>query len=154
MNRLKAYVRRTILEAERGYRDGKRRTPESLRSTFIDATRGTDTGWWSDLIYTAPMLEMAHRYRRDIAATFRDYMEQTGEGYGASVGRPEDHLSVGLCIDATSEGIDWNRYNASANAPVDRSSREDLLCDAKLFGLRFAVEWLTQEVARDLDVGL
>lgn len=156
MNRLKSYVRRTILEAAREYagHDAKRRTPESTRSAFIDATRGTDTGWWNDLIYTAPMLDMAHRYRRDIAAAVRDYMDNTGEGYGSDIGRPEDHLSLGVLIDATSERITWERYNASQNAPVNRSVREDVLCDAKLFGLRFAVEHYAQEVASELGVEL
>ena len=67
-NRLKAYTRRTILTAAKEYAYPKaRRTPESTRSALQDATRGTDTGWWSDLIYTAPMLEMAHKYRPRVA---------------------------------------------------------------------------------------
>jgi hypothetical protein len=62
MNRLKSYVRRTILQSAREYApSATRRTQESTKSAFIDAMRGTDTGWCNDLIYTSDALDMFNR---------------------------------------------------------------------------------------------
>lgn len=101
-NRLKAYVRRTMLAAARDYADGKRRTAKSTRDAFADATRGTDTGWWNDLIYTRPMLDMAHRYRADICKAFMEYSDATGEAlpYGREEGKPEYYAWAALSYPA------------------------------------------------------
>ena len=56
---------------------------ESTRSAFIDAMRGTRTGWWNDLIYTAPHAGMAHRYPMDIAAALINHSDDTGETFAA-----------------------------------------------------------------------
>ena len=100
-NRLKSYVRRTILAAAKEYAYPKaRRTPESTRSALMDAMRGTDTGWWSDLIYTAPTLEMAHKHRADIADALAEYRDAAGEhivrlaaGQGVSVESGDEHVA-------------------------------------------------------------
>lgn len=139
-NRLKAYVRRTILEAAREYSyPAKRRTAEGTRNAFMDAMRGTDTGWWRDLIYTAPMLDMAFRYRTDIASAFIEYMEETGERL--PVRHDEgflEHHAIAACA-----------YPASLADHIGDDGLEGQLCDARLWGLRFAVEWYAGEMARE-----
>ena len=137
-NNLKSYVRRTILAAAKEYAYPKaRRTPESTRSALMDATRGTDTGWWTDLIYIAPMLAMAHKYRRDIAAALAEYSDATGEEYafhpygGETVTAFQIMAALGLC---------WPRHGGPSDVEVERI----------LLGLRFAVEWYAGEVAREL----
>lgn len=140
-NRLKAYVRRTILAAAKEYAYPKaRRTSESTRSALIDAMRGTDTGWWADLIYTAPMLEMAHKYRKDIAAALGEYRDATGEAYRYWPQRDQDIVEEGHIALALLNGP----YHLDGENPEGR--------EWSLIGLRFAVEWYAAEVARDLGV--
>lgn len=140
-NRLKAYVRRTMLAAARDYATGNRRTAESTKAAFQDAMRGTDTGWWNDLIYTAPMLQLAHRYRRDIATALAEYRDATGEGFcyrrGQADEMPESYI---LHVIATAR-------RAFTMAEYQDES-EGGPADAMLIGLRFAVEWYAGEVAR------
>jgi len=145
-NRLKAYVRRTLLTAARGYAPGNRRTADSTRSALQDAMRGIDTGWWSDLIYTAPMLEKAHKHRRDIATALAEYRDATGEPYeyrernsfDDKVIREADILSALL---KARRPFTLAEYHAEAeNGPAD----------CTLLGLRFAVEWYAGEAAREL----
>jgi hypothetical protein len=77
--RLRAYVRRTVLASAREYAyPAKRRTVDSTRSAFRDAMHGTDTGWWSDLIYTRDVLALFNRHRSDVADTIREYLADTG----------------------------------------------------------------------------
>ena len=136
-NRLKAYVRRTILtSATEGAWPKKRRTEESTRCAFMDAMRGTDTGWWSDLIYTAPMLDMAHRYRNDIAAALSEYRDATGESYiyrerysGDGPDRTAEDILLAL-MRRKAWTFEEYQNAESPSAPI-----------AALLGLRFAVEW-------------
>lgn len=146
-NRLKAYTRRTILAAAKEYAYPKaRRTADSTRSALQDATRGTDTGWWSDLIYTAPMLEMAHKYRRDIATALAEYRDAAGEPYewrernshDDRVIREADILSALLKARRAYTLADYRREDD--DGPAERA----------LLGLRFAVEWYAGEIAREL----
>ena len=95
--------------------------------------RGTDTGWWNDLIYTAPMLEMAHRYRMDIAAALMAYSDDTGETF-ATMAKPYN------------ADFEWHHvYAALTYEPkglFDNCDTDPLIgkiFEAKLFGLRFAV---------------
>lgn len=146
MNRLKAYCRRYILEQARAYTGGKRRTKESTESAFKDAMYGTDSGWWNDLIYTAPMLDMAHRYRNDIAAAVRDFCSETGAPLGQACERENDApkgyaaLTYADLLAATAKRYTFEQYREDSQ--VGREA------DAKLFGLRFAVEWYAGELAR------
>lgn len=145
-NRLKAYVRRTMLQSARDYAGGKRRTADSTRSACIDAMRGTDTGWWSDLIYTAPMLAMAKRYATDIATALAEYRDATGEAF---VYRPRysgdgPDISEGQILAAL---LARKPYTLAEYHEEGR--RGDMAANA-LTGLRFAVEWYAGEVARDI----
>ena len=145
-NRLKAYVRRTIMSAAKEYAYPKsRRTADSTRSACMDATRGIDTGWWSDLIYTAPMLEMARSYRMDILTALQEYYDATGEEYSYR------NLDFGK-FDITAGRI---AISLAARKPytLDDYHSEGPIGDAAscaLHGLRFAVEWYAGEIARDL----
>ena len=139
-NSLKAYVRRTILESAReGAWPAKRRTAESTRAAFKDAMRGTDTGWWSDLIYTAPMLEMARRYRSDIAAALAEYRDATGESYTFREGHGEPDITAEEILSALMRRKAWTLAEYH-----DRPEP-----GAALLGLRFAVEWYAGELANE-----
>lgn len=142
-NRLKAHTRRTILAAAKEYAYPKaRRTPESTRSALQDATRGTDTGWWSDLIYTAPMLEMAHKYRRDIATALAEYRDAAGEEYVNRNGdRDISAADILLAVATARRPFTLAEYH---------DEREGGPADCMLLGLRFAVEWYAGEIAREL----
>lgn len=143
MNALKAYVRRTMIAAARDYSNTSRRTPESTKSACQDATCGTDTGWWNDLIYTAPMLDMAHRYRRGIATALEEYEDATGEEY-----RHDDNgreITAAHILSALLGGpYSFDDYRDTAARGIGNRA------DASLLGLRFAVEWFADEVAREL----
>ena len=142
MNRLKSYVRRTILSAATEYAyPAKRRTAESTESAFRDAMNGTDTGWWTDLIYTAPMLAMAHKYRADIATALEEYRDACGESYVyRQHGAPSIPAEVILAGLMRRKPWTFEQY---------RQEREGRLADAALVGLRFAVEWYAGELARE-----
>lgn len=141
-NRLKAYVRRTILESAREYSyPATRRNEEGTRNAFMDAMRGTDTGWWGDLIYTVPMLSMAHKYRNDIAAALAEYRDATGESYTY-----RERYS--------GDGPDWSAEDILSalmrrNAWTFEQYQERPEPAAALIGLRFAVEWYAGELARE-----
>lgn len=141
MNRLKSYVRRTMLSAARDYAyPAKRRTKESTRLAFIDAMRGTDTGWWHDLIYTAPMLDMARRYRSDIATALDDYRDETGESYFYLERHTSEAVTAEQILSALMrrKALTWQDY--SSGPLLDE-------CNAALIGLRFAVEWYANDIA-------
>lgn len=139
-NALKSYVRRTMLNSAKEYAYPKtRRTAESTRSAFIDAMRGTDTGWWHDLIYTAPMLDMAHRYRQDIAAALTEYRDATGESFVYRPGYGEPEIAGEEILSALMRRRPWNM------ADMQEQSEPG----AALTGLRFAVEWYAGELARE-----
>ena len=139
-NRLKVYCRRTILDsAKEGAWPAKRRTAASTRTAFMDAMRGTDTGWWHDLIYTAPMLDMAHRYRHDIATAYAEYTDATGEQLQA---RAEEFNQADIYAALL-------RKYSFADYKGDNGDAKARLAEAKLWGLRFAVEWFAGELARD-----
>jgi len=141
-NRLKAYVRRTILESAReGSYPRKRRTAESTETAFADAMRGTDTGWWHDLIYTAPMLDMAHKYRRDIAAALAEYTDATGESFVYGAGTDDETDGTAVAIALLQGPFSFEEYRGEG----PRASG----ADCSLIGLRFAVEWYAGELARE-----
>lgn len=152
MNRLCAYIRRVVTEAARenaeyersnGFksREARRR---GLESAFRDASHGTNTGWWSDLIYTQDVLALANRHRADIRAAVRDYMRETGEGGDAPIG---DFRAVDV-IAATAERRTMDDYHGDNGAA--REAEAEALCA----GLHFAVEYLLSAVAADMGVDL
>lgn len=137
---LKAYIRRTVNEKAKGY-SGTRK--ERLAGAFVDAERGTDTGWWSDLIYTQDVVRMARRYRKAIREVVEAYLDETGywrdrqvdpRGYGA-----QDGLTFGEVIMATF-------------ATPGAEQHHDRLEEALTWGIRFAIEWLVHEVASDMGI--
>lgn len=152
MNRLKAYIRRTITEAARKNVDYERRQGfkvaearrRALESTFRDASCGTNTGWWNDLIYTQDVLDLANRYCADIRAALLDYMDQTGEGGGFMIG----DFSAAYIIAATAERRRWADYIG------DHGAAREAEAAALVDGIRFAVEYLTPAVAADMGVDL
>lgn len=145
-NRLKSYVRRTLIAAARDYASAGRRTTESTRAACIDGMRGTDTGWWSDLIYTATMLEMGWRYRRDIMAALMEYQDATGEAFIYRPGTSDEAGATAILFATGGRNRPtWEDYAGDNPAKASRA-------DCLLIGLRFAVEWYATEVARELGV--
>ena len=142
-NRLKAYVKRTVLKAAQEYAyPAKRRTTKSTQSAFKDAMQGATSGWWNDLIYTAPALDMASKYRANIQDAVLDYLAETGDT-GLYADR-ERQFTWGEVIAACSKRRTWAEYNG------DKGRDSETLAMALLWGLQFAVEWYTGEVAREV----
>jgi hypothetical protein len=144
MNELREYVRDYILDHARAYAGGDDRTPESTESAFRDALQGTDSGWWHQLIYTADVLDLSHRYRRDIAQALAEYRDETGESY---VYRdrwhgPADETTAEDILEALLSGpFSFDEYHGE--------SARGRMAEAACLGLRFAVEWYAGEVARE-----
>lgn len=137
-NRLKAYVRRTIINSAREYAYPKsRRTAESTRAACIDAMRGTDTGWWHDMIYTSDIHAMARRYSYDIIKALNEYQDETGETYIYRPGYGEPDRSA----SDIAFGV--------ACLKLSKKPSDQALDDASL-GIRFAVEWYAGQVAQSL----
>ena len=147
MKRLNAYCRRTILSAAQDYAPrgkayrGQIRT-DAIRSAFQDAMHGTDTGWWNDLIYTAPMIDMANRYRSDIAAAVRDFLSETGAALGDTCDR-DGELTWTDVLAATGRRATWDEYRGEHGRDRETAAM------ALVWGLRFAVEYCTGNLARD-----
>jgi hypothetical protein len=143
MQRLTAYCRRTVLAAAVEYaHPAKRRTAASTESAFKDAMQGTDSGWWNDLIYTAPMLIMASRYRSDIAAAVRDFLSETGAKLGENCDR-NGELTWADVLAATGRRATWVDYQG------ENGRDKETAAIALLWGLRFAVEYITGNLARE-----
>ena len=143
MNRLKAYVRRTMLASAKEYSyPAKRRTIEGTRSMCMDAMRGTDTGWWDDLIYNGSVVELFDRYRHDVATTLRDYLNETGAGSSQIPCSRSDNCSFADMLAATSR----RQKPRLPESWLDMD--EETVCAMR--AIRFAVEYLAGEVARDL----
>lgn len=136
-NDLKEYVRDTMAQASIAYSDTDTATENSTRDAFMDAIRGTSTGWWNDLIYTAPMLKMAHRYRRDIATALGDYRNEIGHSY--------------ISRDGITAEIILQSLLSFSPDDFDFGGDEDMT-DTALHGLCFAVEWYCGEIANELGV--
>ena len=133
--RLRAYVRRTILDsAKEGAWPKKRRTKESTRAALLDAMRGTDTGWWVDLIYTKDILAMANRYRHQARSVIREIIYETEADPNALIGGT-DHSYNGI-IAATYRLYSWEDI-------------DDPEFDAAQLGVRIAIEYLAEEMARE-----
>lgn len=135
---LKGYVQRTIKETAKGY-SGPRK--ERLKGALTDAARGTDTGWWSDLIYTSDVLKLARRYRADVRAAVERYTDETGQGLHSFTHGGTDSFTFGEIVLAT-------------YAERGAADRDDRVADALSYGIRLAVELLTFEVASDWGIDL
>lgn len=142
-NRLRAYVRRTLLTSARDYSGGRRRTTESTASACRDAMNGTDTGWWRDLIYTADILDRFNRNRAEVAAVIREFLSETGSAMGDPAQRGHDALTYADLIAATGRRHTFEDYKSN-----DTARARD--AEAAVFALQFAVEFLAGETAREL----
>ena len=145
-NRLRAYVRRTMLTAARDYAgwNAKRRTAESTKSACMDYTRGTGTGTWSDLIYTRDVARMFNTYRTDVRSAILDFLSETGVPVSNDV-RRDDSTTFADMLSVTGSRIVW--CDRACDWQLDGSpERADVACLA----IRFAVEWYAGEVAREL----
>ena len=150
MQRLKAYIRRTVLASATEYAyPRKRRTAEYTASAFRDAANGTDTGWWNDLIYTKDVLDLFNRYRGDVRAAVLDYLENVGWSESTSLTLDRDgNYTPTLIIAATARRQTWADYTGENG---DARAKE---AEAAAFGIRFAVEYLLSDVASSLGVDL
>lgn len=147
MKRLTAYCRRTVLTAAQEYAPSGKAYRGEIRQTalngaFIDAMRGTDTGWWNDLIYTTDVIRLANYYRADIGAAVRDYLSETGESLASYPERDREFTWADV-IAATGRRVTWADYHG------DNGMDKQTAALALTFGLRFAVEYITGNIARD-----
>jgi hypothetical protein len=139
--RLRAYVRRYMLEKARDYAyPRKRRTPDSTRSAFRDLMNGTDTGAWSELIYTRDLLDLFNRYRGGTRDAILDLISETGARWDQPAGRGPDAFTYAELICSTTRRQTWDDYTSES----EKRARE---ADAATFALRLAVEYLAGDVA-------
>lgn len=143
--RLKAYIRKTVLaSATEGAYPAKRRTKESTKSAFMDASHGTDSGWWSDLIYTVDVLNMFNRYRSDVAMAIADYLDQSGVSASEKVTRNDDVTFADMLVAcAKRKRMTFEMYRNDDNDAF-----------AAQIAIRFAVEYLVSDVAQECGVEL
>lgn len=153
MNRLQAYVKRTILEsAKEGaayYRDSmgytaKAAKKKAMQDAFTDAMRGTETGWWNGLIYNRDVIALANAHRASIADAVREYLDETGisADEGVALGRdrgPAFATILWACAKGPGKWVDddqpgYDHYEALSA------------------GVRFAVEWEAGQLASRLGV--
>ena len=139
--RLKAYIKRTVLASAVEYAyPAKRATKESKYAAFRDYANGTDTGVWSDLIYTVDVLNMFNRYRADVAAAVADYMDACGVGAAEYADRDRTITFADILV-ACAKKRTVEQYHAN-----------DVYADAAQFGIRFACEYLLQDVSIECGV--
>lgn len=144
--RLKAYIKRTVLASAREYgATTKEARKEARYSAFRDYAHGTDTGTWSDLIYTVDVFNMFNRYRSDVAAAIADYLDNAGESASA---RP--HINF---ADADFTYADM-LVACTKKRTVQAYHNDDKLADAAQYAIRFACEYLLNEVASECGVDL
>ena len=129
MTDLKTYVRDTIDEALPGY-DGK------MENVIGDAMRGTNTGWWNDLIYTADILSLFPSFKKEIVKALASYADATGESVLDTVHIHNDFTAenVMLAMVSTQQEIKEN----------------ETLTVAACWLVRFGVEYETLEYASEL----
>lgn len=148
MQRLKAYIRRTVLASATEYAyPRKRRTAESTAAAFRDYAHGTETGTWSDLIYTRDVLNLFNRYRGDVRAAVLDYLDNVGEGQSLKMDRDGNYTAADI-VAATGRRQTWADYCGERG---DARAKE---AEAAAFGIRFACEYLLSDVAASLGVEL
>ena len=126
MNNLETYVKETLENHLADY-DGK------MENVIGDAMRGTNTGWWNDLIYTADVLSLFPGFKRGIAKALASYSEAIGESILDTVHIHNDFTAedVMLALVSTQDEIKEN----------------DTLTRAACWLVSFGVEWSTHEYA-------
>lgn len=101
-----------------------------------DALRGTNTGWWCDLIYTAGMLDLHKEHLPAIRQAIAEYEDETGEFLRDRDGTYSRHNFH----EANSKGWTWQEYQQEV-IPY---------AECALWCLRFAVEWYAGQIAGEL----
>lgn len=144
-NRLKAYIKRTVLASAREYGDKTREGRKQAKiSAFRDYAHGTDTGCWNDLIYTVDVLNMFNRYRSDVAAAVADYLSETGQSASEYADRDKEITFTAILVAcAKRKRMTFEMYRNDDNDAY-----------AAQFAIRFACEYLLSDVARDCGVDL
>lgn len=150
MNRLKAYIKRTVIEQATNYAyPKKRRTAESTKSAFMDAMNGTDTGWWNDLIYTVDVLKLFNRYRSDVAEAIAYYLSETGQDANETVRRDDRATFADMLVACSSrKPLTWEDYISDDYSPRNNRAMAGSLA------IRFAIEFLVSDVASEMGVEL
>jgi hypothetical protein len=148
MQRLKSYIRKTVLASAVEYAyPRKRRTAESTLAAFRDYAHGTNTGTWAGLIYTKDVLELFNRYRGDVRAAVLDYLSEVGLGAGDFADRNQTYTFADIIV-ATARRQTLAHYTGDKG---DARARE---AEAAAFGIRFACEYLLPAVAYECGADL
>ena len=124
MNDLQTYVRDTINEALASYDD--------IEAVIADASRGTNSGWWNDLIYYDDIIDKFQDFKFGIKIALQDYAEATGE--------------TTLNNDFTSEEIARTFF-----ATPEEIKQDDTLTMAASWLVSFGVEWETYQLSNQLE---
>lgn len=126
MNILETYVKETLENHLADY-DG------NMEDVIGDAMRGTNTGWWNDLIYTADILSLFPGFKKGIAKALASYADATGESILDTVHIHNDFTAEDalLALLSTQQEIKEN----------------DTLTQAACWLVSFGVEWSTHEYA-------
>jgi len=126
MNNLETYVKETLENHLSDY-DGK------MEDVICDAARGTSTGWWNDLIYTADILSLFPSFKKGIAKALASYADQTGES----------------ALDTVHIHNEFTAEHAmlSMVSTPDEIKENDTLTNAACWLVSFGVEWSTHEYA-------
>lgn len=141
--RLKAYIKRTVLASAREYGDKTREGRKQAKiSAFRDYAHGTDTGCWSDLIYTVDVFNMFNRYRSDVAAAIEDFMSECGSNIGDYADRNSQYTYAQMLVACTKKRT-YEQYR-----------NDDEYADAAQYAIRFACEYLLSDVAHECGVDL
>lgn len=144
---LDAYVRSTIIDSARqevgdwSKATGARKSA-ALKSAAADAARGSDTGWWSDLIYNRDVYALADRHRVEIVRGVMAYVEATTVDTAGSF-RVNEILAA--CTLAPRLAA-WE-----AEREEDVTAQESTYRAAFMYGLRLAVDMHAANFAAELD---
>ena len=121
MNSLQQYVADTLEDHLEDYEG-------DMEAVLDDAMRGTDTGWWNDLIYYTDVRRLFVQHRQGIAEAVLDYEYAVGEN-------PMQH------------NLTAAHFLLAMSASEDDLRNDDALDMAASWLTRFAVEWETHKYA-------
>lgn len=96
MNTLQLYVSETVQAATEDDYEG-----DSL-AACTDATRGTDTGWWNDLIYDGDVLDMFTTHLEAV----RMWLDEMADGLDCPT-IPQDEMLFHNLVRAAVEHYAW-----------------------------------------------
>lgn len=153
-NALKSRVAEYIIEQADGYglgdAIGRPAMDACLRDCLMDATRGTDSGWWGWMIYTSEMVRDLPGYAGDVGVALGEYEDAIGEAYcynpHSASAYPEGPIPASRILAAllALKGGDADAYEGLSES----------LQEAAMLGYRFAVEWYAGELASEWGIEL